>query len=53
MSADFEPQRKVYLLDIPNAKFTQRRDMQFERMVDGGIGAFLASNGYVYMCNGC
>lgn len=53
MSADFEPSGKVWQLDLAVAKFTPKRSMKYERLIDGGQGAFRASNGTVYILNGC
>ena len=36
MSADFEPQKYTYVLDLNLAKFMPKSTMNFGRMLDGG-----------------
>ena len=52
MSADFEPSNKVWSLDLTLAKFTPKAPMKCERLMNGGEGAFYASNQNVYLLNG-
>lgn len=53
MSADFEPTNQVWRLDLTMATFTKRNPMRYERLIEGGQGAFRASNGNVFVLNGC
>ena len=36
MSADYEPSRKVWQLDVTLAKFYDKSDMKYERLFEGG-----------------
>jgi N-acetylneuraminic acid mutarotase len=42
MSADYEPTNKVYHLDLNFSKFVNKKDMKYERLFEGGAGAFRA-----------
>ena len=53
MSADYEPSSKVWQLDVPLAKFKDKNPMKYERLVEGGQGAFRAHNGNIFCLNGC
>ena len=53
MSADYEPSRKNWQLDLTLAKFKDLNDMKYERLFEGGDGAFRSANGNVFVMNGC
>lgn len=53
MSADFEPTNQVWRLDLMMATFTRKAPMRYDRLIEGGQGAFRASNGNVFVLNGC
>ena len=53
MSADYEPTNKVYHLDLTFSKFVNKKDMKFERLFEGGQGAFRSANGSIFVLNGC
>ncbi len=40
-------------MDLTLSKFTEKSKMHFERLFEGGQGAFLAANGNIFVLNGC
>ena len=52
MSADYEPNANVYQLELNLSKFLNKRSMKYERLFEGGQGAFRAANGSIFVLNG-
>ena len=52
MSADFEPCSICYKLDLTMATFKKKMPMRYDRVFDGGAGAYKSSNKSIYVLNG-